>query len=289
MADILPSHDRLEHVTAENLTRDEARDRARLLRIASYDVQLDLTTAPTGQPALPDDLRRRVSPAPSRARPPTSTSPPTRILEATLNGAPIDPDGSFTGRRLQLPALPGVQRAPDRRRPPATCAPARGCTGSPTRWTRRPTSTRSSRRSTRTGCSRASTSPTSRRPSRFIVDAPSHWVVVSNMPGTREDAGSEHGTGPMDVRADPAAVDVHHRARGRRLPRRVRRARRHPAGGVLPPVARRVPRRRRDLHRHQAGVRLLPRALRLPLPLAEVRPAVRPRVQRRSHGERRAR
>ncbi|WP_236705725.1 hypothetical protein, partial [Frankia sp. ACN1ag] len=29
-----------------NLTRDEARERARLLNVASYDVELDLTTGP---------------------------------------------------------------------------------------------------------------------------------------------------------------------------------------------------------------------------------------------------
>src|SRR3954466_6543536 len=47
MTGILPRHDRLHHMSAENLTRDEARERARLLSVASYDVELDLTLAPT--------------------------------------------------------------------------------------------------------------------------------------------------------------------------------------------------------------------------------------------------
>src|SRR3954464_4832586 len=47
MSGILPFRDRLQHVTAENLTRDEARERARLLEVAGYDVELDLTLAPT--------------------------------------------------------------------------------------------------------------------------------------------------------------------------------------------------------------------------------------------------
>src|SRR4051794_5913001 len=47
MSGILPFRDRLQHVTAENLTRDEARERARLLEVAGYEVELDLTPAPT--------------------------------------------------------------------------------------------------------------------------------------------------------------------------------------------------------------------------------------------------
>src|SRR4051794_9972956 len=45
MSDLLPLRDRLQHVTAENLTREEAHGRARLLDVASYDVTLDLTRA----------------------------------------------------------------------------------------------------------------------------------------------------------------------------------------------------------------------------------------------------
>ena len=63
-------------------------------------------------------------------------------------------------------------------------------------------------------------------------------------------------------------------------------ARRHPDGPVLPPLARRAPRRRRHPRGHQAGLRLLRAAVRLPLPVRQVRPAVRAGVQRRRDGER---
>src|ERR1043165_8426069 len=49
---ILSCRDRLQHVTAENLTRDEARERARILSVSDYDVLLDLTTAPTDSPTF---------------------------------------------------------------------------------------------------------------------------------------------------------------------------------------------------------------------------------------------
>ena len=62
-----------------------------------------------------------------------------------------------------------------------------------------------------------------------------------------------------------------------------------PLGHLLPPVAGAAPRPRRPVHRHQAGLRLLPPGLRLPLPLRQVRPAVRAGVQRRRDGERRRR
>ena len=49
----------------------------------------------------------------------------------------------------------------------------------------------------------------------------------------------------------------------------------------------RAPGRRAALRRDQAGLRLLPPALRRPVPVRQVRPAVRARVQRRRDGERR--
>ncbi len=49
------------------------------------------------------------------------------------------------------------------------------------------------------------------------------------------------------------------------------------------------PRRRADLHRDQAGLRVLRGGVRPPLPVRQVRPALRARVQRRRDGERRLR
>ena len=70
---------------------------------------------------------------------------------------------------------------------------------------------------------------------------------------------------------------------------RARRARRHPARHLLPRVAGAAPRPRRPVHGHQAGLRLLPPGVRLPVPVRQVRPAVRAGVQRRRDGERRLR
>src|SRR3954464_5657443 len=104
MSDIIPLRDRLQHVTAENLTRDEARERARLLSVSSYDVELDLRLAPTDSRTFRSDSTVRFT-----CTDPGSTThvdiTADQILEATLNGEPIDIGSAFTGRRLQLPAL----------------------------------------------------------------------------------------------------------------------------------------------------------------------------------------
>ena len=66
-----------------------------------------------------------------------------------------------------------------------------------------------------------------------------------------------------------------------------RRARRDPAGHVLPRLAGRIHGRRAAVHRDQAGIRFLPPQLRRAVRVRQVRPAVRAGVQRRRDGERR--
>src|SRR5437764_7130191 len=104
MSDILPRRDRLHPMVAENLTRDEARERARLLSVASYEVELDLTFAPTDSRTF-----RSASVARFSCHEPGTTThidiTADRLLEATLNGSPIDVDAAFDGRRLELPPL----------------------------------------------------------------------------------------------------------------------------------------------------------------------------------------
>ncbi|HWB67606.1 MAG TPA: aminopeptidase N [Mycobacteriales bacterium] len=90
-------------MAAENLTRDEASARAALLDVASYDVELDLRSAPTDSATF-----RSTSTVTFGCREPGGTThidiTADRIVEATLNGEPIDLAG-FTGRRLPLPPL----------------------------------------------------------------------------------------------------------------------------------------------------------------------------------------
>ncbi len=88
-------------MTGNNLTRDEARERARLLTVESYDVELDLTG---------DDSRfRSVTDIRFGCREPgvgtfvDLTAP--SVTEIILNGKPVDPATAFDGTRVTLPPL----------------------------------------------------------------------------------------------------------------------------------------------------------------------------------------
>jgi len=89
-------------VSPNNLRRDEARERARLLRVTTYDVELDLTEQERGT-----SFRSRSTVRFSCSEPGASTyldlTAPT-LRAATLNGAPVDPAG-FDGNRLALTGL----------------------------------------------------------------------------------------------------------------------------------------------------------------------------------------
>ena len=67
----------------KNLTRDEARERADLLRVAAYDVALDLTAGPS---TFIDLIAASVE-------------------QITLNGESLDPATHFDGIRVQLPVV----------------------------------------------------------------------------------------------------------------------------------------------------------------------------------------
>ena len=85
----------------KNLTRDEARDRADLLSVATYDVALDLTTGPT-------NFRTRSTVTFTAAREGASTFIDliaASVEQITLNGESLEPATHFDGVRVQLPAL----------------------------------------------------------------------------------------------------------------------------------------------------------------------------------------
>ena len=76
----------------ENLTRDEARERSRLLCVESYDIDIDLSGVTTDARTFPSTSVVRFScTQPGAATHIDITA--DAIREATLNGAPIDVAG----------------------------------------------------------------------------------------------------------------------------------------------------------------------------------------------------
>ena len=173
-----------------------------------------------------------------------------------------------------------------------TAAPARACTASSTRSTTACTPTRQFEVADARRVFTNFDQPDLKGVFTFHVTAPASWVVVSNAADPRAAAGGRRRLG-VALPGDQADVDVHHRGHRRRVPRGARRlrgqARRHPAGPLLPAVAGGVPRPRRGRQDHQAGLRVLRGSLRLPLPVRQVRPALRAGVQHGRDGERRRR
>ena len=85
----------------KNLTREEARERADLLSVASYDVALDLTTGPS-------TFRTRSTVTFSASVDGASTFIDliaASVEKITLNGESLDPATHFDGVRVQLPSL----------------------------------------------------------------------------------------------------------------------------------------------------------------------------------------
>jgi aminopeptidase N len=96
-------------VSENNLHRDEARTRAGLLTVQSYDVELDLTDG-SGEKPGDTTFRSRAVIRFTSNEPGASTyldlTAPT-VLNAALNGDPVDVDSAFDGNRLQLTGLAG--------------------------------------------------------------------------------------------------------------------------------------------------------------------------------------
>ncbi|HEY9439349.1 MAG TPA: aminopeptidase N, partial [Streptomyces sp.] len=94
----------------ENLSRDEARERAELLTVDRYEVALDLRSA-VGEPDGESGERTFRSLTTIRfhaARDGASTFADLlapRVTSVTLNGKPLDPDAVFDGTRVRLDGL----------------------------------------------------------------------------------------------------------------------------------------------------------------------------------------
>jgi aminopeptidase N len=88
-------------VTVNNMTRDEAQERARLLRVDGYDVTLDLTVGDTTFRSETAVTFSCVEPGATSYLDLTAEG----VREVTLNGVSLSPDEVFDGNRLTLPGL----------------------------------------------------------------------------------------------------------------------------------------------------------------------------------------
>jgi aminopeptidase N len=96
-------------VPGENLTRDEARERARLLTVHGYQVALDLRSATEPAPASgPRTFRSTTTIRFGCAEPGTTSFADLvapHVHSVTLNGVSLNVDQVFGGTRVALPAL----------------------------------------------------------------------------------------------------------------------------------------------------------------------------------------
>ncbi|MFE7133653.1 aminopeptidase N [Streptomyces sp. NPDC057638] len=92
----------------ENLSRDEARERAELLSVNGYEVSLDLTSAVGDADGEPRTFRSVTTIRFTCARPGAATFADLvapSVSAVTLNGKPLDPAAVFDGSRIALDAL----------------------------------------------------------------------------------------------------------------------------------------------------------------------------------------
>jgi aminopeptidase N len=87
-------------VPGENLTRDEARERAALLEVAAYDIALDLTV---GDTTFTSTTTIRFAATAGGATFVDLIAP--RVRQVVLNGVELDPASTFDGARIQLEEL----------------------------------------------------------------------------------------------------------------------------------------------------------------------------------------
>ena len=266
------------------LHRAEALDRAARVHDVSYDAR---HRPRRGSSHLSRPRRRRVRPPRCRAAPLflDFTGHPRRlVVNGTRHRArPSRAPALAAGRGPREPATASRSSTRTRyRRDGATAS-----IGSSTPRMARRTSTPTSSRSPRTGCSPASTSRTSRPPTARR-SAPR--ALGGRLGGSRQpDRAARRAVGGTPLPGHAAVLHLPLPAHRGPL-----RARRRPApstsrSGLL---GRRS--MRRELERSadeildvtSQGLDYYARPLRSAVPLRQVRPALRPRVQRRGHGER---
>ena len=279
-------HGKLPGVAVPNLTRTDAAARAELLTVQSYDLQLDVTDG-AGHPGA--ETFRSTTTVEFSCREPGAATFIDLIAEtvhsATLNGAELDVSTYTEDGGLPLPGLAEQNtlvvtadcRYSNTGEGLHRFAGPRGRAGLPlhaVRAGRRQADVRLLRPARPQGHVHAARGRALRLAGRLQHRRPHHRGGPGRLPARA-------------LRADQADLDLPRRAHRRPLRPGHRLARGHPAGPLLPGVAGPVPRPRRAVRRHQAGLRLLPPGLRLPVPVRQVRPALRARVQRRGHGERR--
>ena len=273
-----------------NLTRDEARLRAGLLAVEGYVISLDLTDG-RGRPGsadLPLAQRDHASPAASPVPPPSSRWSRAPCTRSPSTASPSSPPAWSRPAGWPSTGSRRGQRAGRRRRLPLHqhrrgAAPLRRPRGRP----------RLPLQPVRDGRRQADV--------RLLRPARPQGHVRRDRHRAGRLAGRHQRRPPPPPRPSTSGAVRHAFERTARMSTyvtalvagpyhvRPRPPRRHPARAVLPGQPRRAPRRRRAVHRHQAGLRLLPRGLRLPVPVRQVRPALRAGVQRRRDGERRRR
>ncbi|MFD7505576.1 aminopeptidase N [Streptomyces sp. NPDC059850] len=95
----------------ENLTRDEARERARLLSVDAYDVALDLRSAVGADPGPGPRTFRSTTTVRFRCAEPGAASfadlVAPEVVAVRLNGRELDPAAVFDGSRIALEELAG--------------------------------------------------------------------------------------------------------------------------------------------------------------------------------------
>ena len=269
-----------------NLTRDQASERSATVTTSSYDITIDLTDGPggPGEKTFRTDDRHRVRRR-SPGRAPSSTSSVTGSRTATLNGRELDVGSWTTAGGLPLDDLAadneligrrGRALHQHRRGSAPVRRPGRRCRLPvlPVRDRRREEAFRLLRPAGPEGQIHRDGHRTGRLAGG----------VQRRDNGHRARPGRCAGAPLRDHRTDE---HLRHRPGRRPVPRGSRSPRRHRPGHLLPASPGPAPRRRAAVHRDEAGLRLLPRRVRGPVPVRQVRPAVRPGVQRRRHGERR--